>query len=108
TKARRAPRHMRTHRARCPQKPRDVRRPKTSWRASPIDPLFVWSIPMAKDLKFNAAERLQQMEELLTKHGLVRDRHGFWIDPKARSIARTAETPKQREAADADKLPKRS
>ena len=62
----------------------------------PDRPLFVWSIPMAKDLKFNAAEqaRLQQMEELLTKHGLVRDRHGFWIDPKARSIARTPETAK--------------
>ena len=58
---------------------------------------------MAKDLKFTAAEqaRLQQMEELLTERGLVRDRHGFWIDPKARSIARTAKTAKQSEAADA-------
>ena len=65
--------------------------------------LFVWSKPMAKDLKFTAVEqaRLQQMEELLTKHGLVRDRHGFWTDPKERSIARMAKNAKQSETTDA-------
>ena len=85
-----------------PKAPRDIGRSKTSG-GHLGSPFVVLSKPMAKDLKFTAVEqaRLQQMEELLTKHGLVRDRHGLWTDPKEGSIARMAKNAKQSETTDA-------